>query len=221
MSSTDPSTGRSHIQEDRTQDVGSPNSSSTSPAPPRQGVRLLRAYRKLHRKAGAALCAFFLIISLTGLLLGWKKHTGGIILPKTSKGVSADLSTWLPFDSLHQVALRTLRDSISTEFSPELERIDARPQKGSVKFVFLKHYWEVQLDGTTGEVLQISRRTSDIIENIHDGSIFDFWLDTDDEQFKLVYTTVMGVSLAGLSVTGFWLWYGPKRIRRKQRGAAV
>ncbi len=221
MSSRDPNTGRSHVRKDPIPDGGTPETATTPSTPPRQGVRLLRAYRKLHRKVGAALCAFFFIISITGLLLGWKKHTGGIILPKTSKGVSADLSTWLPFDSLHQVALRTLRDSISAEFSPELERIDARPQKGSVKFVFVKHYWEVQLDGTTGQVLQISRRTSDIIENIHDGSILDFWLDTDDEQFKLVYTSVMGLSLLGLSVTGFWLWYGPKRIRRKQRGAAA
>ncbi len=191
----------------------------TSSTPPRQGVRLLRAYRKIHRTVGVALCLFFFCIALSGLLLGWKKHMAGVILPKTSTGVSSDLSTWLPFDSLHQVALRTLRDSISPEFSPELERIDARPQKGVVKFVFLKHFWEVQVDGTTGAVLAINRRTSDIIENIHDGSILDFWLDTDDEQIKLAYTSVMGLSLLGLSASGFWLWYGPKRIRRKQRSA--
>ena len=186
------------------------------PAAPRKGVRLLRFYRMIHRKIGALLFAFFFIVSVTGLLLGWKKHSGGVILPKTEKGASADLATWLPFDSLHQIALRTLYDSIGRDLSPELERIDARPQKGSVKFVFVNHYSEVQLDGTTGEVLAINDRVSDFIENIHDGSILDFLFKTEDEQFKLGYTTVMGLSLLGLSFSGMWLWYGPKRLRRRK-----
>src|SRR5687767_4446632 len=108
----------------------------------RKGVRALRLYRKIHRKIGAVLFAVFFVVSVTGLILGWKKHSGGVVLPPTSQGVSPDLSTWLPIDSLHDVALATLRDSIGRELSPELERIDARPQKGSVKFVFSKHYWE-------------------------------------------------------------------------------
>ncbi len=182
-------------------------------------ARLLRLFRKLHRTIGALLFVFFFIVSITGLLLGWKKHTGGIILPPTSKGVSPDLATWLPFDSLHTIAIQTLRDSIGADLSPELERIDARPQKGSVKFVFVNHYSEVQLDGTTGKVLLISHRTSDLIENIHDGSILDFAFGTEDEQVKLGYTTVMGLSLLGLSLSGFWLWYGPKRLRRRQRSS--
>lgn len=180
-------------------------------------VRRLRLYRKIHRKVGALLFAIFFVVSLSGLLLGWKKHSGGIILPKTQTGESADLSTWLPVDSLHTIALTVLRDSIGSDLSTELERIDARPQKGSVKFVFLKHYSEVQLDGTTGRVLAINRRTSDLIENIHDGSILDFMFDTDDEQFKLVYTTIVGSALFTLSLSGLWLWLGPKRLRTRNR----
>lgn len=185
----------------------------------RNAVRRLRFYRKIHRKIGAALFVLFFIVSVTGLLLGWKKHTGGIILPNTEKGVSADLSTWLPFDSLHSIAIATFRDSAGTELSTELERIDARPQKGSVKFVFIDGYWEVQLDCTSGKVLAVNRRTSDIIENIHDGSIMDYFFETDDEQLKLVYITVMGGSLLGLSLTGFWLWYGPGKLRRRRQEA--
>lgn len=195
--------------------TSSPNVADHHTAP-RKGVRLLRFYRTIHRKIGAVLFAFFFIVSVTGLLLGWKKHSGGVILPKTEKGASADLATWLPFDSLHQIALQTLRDSIGRDLSPELERIDARPQKGSVKFVFVKHFSEVQLDGTTGEVLAINDRVSDFIENIHDGSILDFLFETDNEQIKLGYTTVMGLSLLGLSLSGMWLWYGPKRLRKKR-----
>jgi hypothetical protein len=193
----------------------------TNPAP-KKSSRLLKSFRKLHTQIASVLFVFFFISSCTGVLLGWKKHSGGLILPKTHKGVSSDLKTWLPIDSLHTIALQTLRDSISPDISPELERIDARPQKGMVKFVFIEHFWGIQLDATTGRVLHIERRNSDIIENIHDGSIVDYFLETGDEQFKLVYTTVMGSSLFLLTLTGFWMWYGPKRQQsiRKRDAAA-
>ena len=175
---------------------------------------LIRIFRKIHRQIAIALFVFFLIISITGLLLGWKKNSFGLILPPTAKGVSADLKTWLPFDSLQTIAVKVLHDSISPTLSPDLERIDARPSKGIVKFVFEDDYWEIQLDGTTGKTLQINRRTSDIIENIHDGTILDVLFNTKNDQFKLSYTSIMGLALLLLTASGFWLWYGPKRMRK-------
>lgn len=180
-------------------------------------ANLIRLLRKIHRTIAIFLFAFFLVISITGLLLGWKKNSGGLILPPNSKGVSADLKNWLPFDSLHSIAVKALRDSVSPDLSPELERIDARPQKGMVKFVFEKRYWEIQLDGTTGKVLQITKRTSDIIENIHDGTILDVLFNTKNDPFKLSYTAIMGLSLLMLTLSGFWLWYGPKRLRKRKK----
>lgn len=179
-------------------------------------ARIIRLFRIVHRRIASILFVFFFIVSITGLLLGWKKHSNGLILPKSYKGVSADLKTWLPIDSLHSIAVRILHDSVSADLKPDLERIDARPQKGMVKFVFLDHFWGIQLDGTTGELLHIERRRSDFIENIHDGSIMDYFFETDDEQFKLVYTSVMGFSLLTFTITGFWMWYGPKRMRGKK-----
>lgn len=88
-----------------------------------------------------------------------------------------------------------------------------------VKFVFNDDYWEIQLDGTSGKVLLIARRRSDFIENIHDGTILDVIFGTEDGQLKLTYTTIMGLSLITLTVTGFWLYYGPKRLRElKKKG---
>lgn len=182
-----------------------------------KSANLLRILRKLHRQIAIFLFVFFLIISVTGLLLGWKKNSFGIILPPISKGVSTDLKTWLPLDSLQTIAVTTLHDSISKTLSSDIERIDARPSKGIVKFVFTDDYWEIQLDGTTGNVLQINRRKSDIIENIHDGTILDVLFNTKNDQFKLSYTTIMGLALLALTGTGFWLWYGPKRIRQQKQ----
>ena len=149
-------------------------------------------------------------------MLGWKKHSGGLILPKTEKGTSPDLKTWLSYDSLHTLARKALLENFNDERSARLDRIDARPDKGIVKFVFKDHFTEIQLDGATGKVLAVNQRTSDIIEQIHDGSILDFLFDTSNGQIKLIYTTLLGSGLFLLSFTGFWLWYNPKRIRKQK-----
>ncbi len=176
---------------------------------------LIRIFRKIHRTTGAILFIFFFLTAITGLTLGWKKNSGGYILPESYKGSSTDLKNWISFDSLHTIACKIAKDSISSTLSMELERIDSRPDKGMVKFVFLEGYWGIQLDGATGKLLHIERRRSDFIENIHDGSILDHLLGTKNEILKLIYTTVMGLSLLLFTITGFWLWLGPKQMKRK------
>lgn len=179
-------------------------------------AKLLRVFRKIHRTTGAILFVFFFFVSVTGLLLGWKKNSGGLILPESYKGTSSDLKDWLPIDSLYKNACKYLHDSVSSELSPDLERIDIRKDIGMVKFVFSENFWGIQLDGATGNLLHIERRRSDIIENIHDGSILDYFFETGREQIKLVYTTIMGLALLTFTTTGFWLWFGPKRMRRNK-----
>ncbi|WP_026897010.1 PepSY domain-containing protein [Daejeonella oryzae] len=178
-------------------------------------AKILRIARKIHRTTGALLFVFFFIISVSGLFLGWKKHSGGIILAKSYQGTSSELKDWLSIDSLHKNAGKIFIDSISKTLSQELDRIDIRKDKGMVKFVFSKGYWGIQLDGVTGKLLHIENRRADLIENIHDGSILDSYFNTSNGQIKLVYTTVMGIALLIFTITGFWLWYGPKRMRNK------
>jgi len=180
----------------------------------REQARLLRLSRRVHRTTGILLFSFFLFLAVTGLLLGWKKHSGGYLLPESQRGVSSNIADWLPISTLHANALAFARDSISADISPELDRIDIRPDKGMVKFVFVDGYWGLQLDCTTGELLLIEKRRSDFIEDLHDGSIMDALLSTSDEQIKVVYTSIMGSALLIFSVTGFWLWMGPRRMRK-------
>ncbi|MFP4471831.1 MAG: hypothetical protein ACLFPE_14200 [Bacteroidales bacterium] len=181
----------------------------------RRQAKLIRTFRKIHRTTGAMLFVFFFFISVTGLLLGWKKHSGGLLLPESRQGTSTDLKHWLPLDSLHTNACKILHDSVSADLSPEIDRIDIRKDKGVVKFVFAHHFWGIQLDGATGELLQIEKRRSDLIENIHDGSILDHYFATTGGYIKLAYTSVMGFALLTFTITGFWLWYGPKRMRKR------
>lgn len=180
-------------------------------------AKVLRNFREIHRVTGALLFVLFLFISVTGLLLGWKKNSGGILLPQTQIGTSTDLKEWLPIDSLYSISRHILHDSVSTDLSTELDRIDIRQPKGSVKFVFSDHLWEIQLDGATGKPLHIGQRYADLIEHIHDGSIIDDWFGIKNGVFKLIYTTVTGLALLLFTITGFWLWYGPKRMRKTNR----
>ncbi|MBP6686957.1 MAG: PepSY domain-containing protein [Lacibacter sp.] len=181
----------------------------------KQQAQIIRWLRWLHRKIAIFLFVFFLIISITGLLLGIKKQTG--LLSPTQKGISSDLATWLPVDSLQKLAIQILRDSVSSDLSSEMDRIDIRPDKGIAKFVFKQHYTGLQLDGTTGKLLIIEKRKSDFIEDLHDGSFLDNLFGTSNEQIKVGYTVIMSISLFMLILSGLWLWYGPKLLRQNRK----
>jgi uncharacterized iron-regulated membrane protein len=180
----------------------------------KQQAKWIRSYRWVHQKIAVPSFVFLFIIAATGLLLGIKKQTG--LLAPTKEGSSKDLTTWLPIDSLSKIAVQVLHDSVDAQLSANLDRIDIRPHKGIVKFVFSDHYWGLQLDGTTGKLLHIEKRNSDLIENIHDGSILDRYLGSG-EGAKVTYTVLMGSSLLVLILSGFWLWYGPKRLRQLKK----
>jgi len=179
-----------------------------------QQARTIRIARKIHRTMGVLLFAFFFFIAVTGLLLGWKKNSGNLLLSKSYTGTSTDLKKWLPIDELHTKACRILQDSVAKNLSLDIDRIDIRKEKGMVKFTFAKHFWGIQLDGSTGKLLHIEQRRSDYIEKIHDGSIVDYYLGLKEGYFKLFYTTVMGIALLLFTITGFWLWYGPKKMKQ-------
>ncbi|KAA6433267.1 PepSY-associated TM helix domain-containing protein [Rufibacter glacialis] len=186
-----------------------------------QQARVLRDFRKVHRLTGAFLFVFFFVISVTGLLLGWKKHTGGLILAKTHTGTSTNLKDWLPVDSLTTNAFKAVKDSLGADVTLTLDRIDMRPDKGTVKFLFVEEYLGVQLDGATGKLLHLETRRADFIENLHDGSILDRVFGVDSGVLKVIYSTIMGVALLIFTITGFWLWYGPKQMKQDKPAMAA
>ena len=171
-----------------------------------------RIYRKIHKWISVPLFVFMFLIGVTGLLLGWKKTAG--ILPSTKKGSNIEASTWISLDKMQKTAQQFVKDSL--KLSTEIDRIDVRPQKGVAKIVFIEQFTELQIDCTTGKILSISQRNSDIIEKIHDGSILDFFVETKNDEIKLFYTTIVSLGLILLSFSGFWLWYNPKRIKKQK-----
>ena len=105
----------------------------------KQQARWIRLYRWIHRKLAIALFVFFLLIAVTGLLLGIKKQTG--LLAPTQNGASSNMAEWLPANTLRLKAEAYLHDSVSGNLSTEMDRMDIRPDKGIVKFIYKDHYW--------------------------------------------------------------------------------
>lgn len=173
-------------------------------------TRSLRALRPLHRWLGIPLALLILLSSSTGLVLGWKKEVF-LLQPSTPRGISTDLSTWLPVHQIEQIARQALATHLTTADPAEfaIDRLDLRPDKGVAKVRFVLADWEVQVDGTSGEVYSVARRHADWIERLHDGSFIS-------EGFKLIAMNGLGLGLIALTFTGIWLWAGPILLRRRR-----
>lgn len=169
---------------------------------------MLRNYRVYHRYLGLLLSVLLLISSITGILLGWKKDID-LLQPSTQTGVTTDLSQWIPLSEIAHIASSALNSTQNISSNP-IDRIEARPDKGIVKVIFVEGYWEVQLDGNTGEVLSVARRHSDWIEQLHDGSIIS-------DGFKLISMNILGLGLLALTATGLTLWFYPRWIRQLKK----
>jgi hypothetical protein len=75
--------------------------------------------------------------------------------------------------------------------------------------VWAKNNWEVQIDIATGQVLQVAYRRSDMIEAIHDGSLFH-------ENVKRWVFVPVGMIPLVLWLTGLYLFWLPIIVRRRQ-----
>ena len=179
-------------------------------------AKILRLVRKIHRFTGVGLFLFLFSSGITGLLLGWKKNSMGLILAETSQGVSKDSKDWLPIDLLIGIATKHPVNLKNGKIPGEVDRIEIRPDKGIVKINYKSNYKGLQIDATTGKILMIESRNADLIEHIHDGSFFDKQTGNKFGAFKLFYTSLCGLGLITFCITGFWMWYGPKKFRKSQ-----
>jgi len=171
-------------------------------------VNSLRQFRVWHRWFGVILALLIFVSAFTGILLSLKKNVD-LLQPPTQKGTTTSLEDW---KSLAELVV-TAEKAFLTQYpmlNNSIDRLDVQPKKGIVKVLMKKGYWEVQIDGKTGEVLSIGQRHADWIEQLHDGSIIS-------DGVKLIAMNVLGWGLLVMLVTGLWLWYGPKRMRKIRR----
>lgn len=160
--------------------------------------------RKVHYW-GAIICALpVIIIICTGMLLVFKKQSSWI-QPLSQKG-QATVPTISYHELLEVVKSHPDVGIISWE---DIERLDVRPSKGIIK-VRGKNKIEIQVDHTTGEILQIAKRRSDVIEAIHDGSFFHEYV-----KFGIFFPSA--IILLILWITGIYLFLLPYLRKRKKR----
>lgn len=169
---------------------------------------LLFTSRVWHRRIGSLLFIFFLLISMTGLMLGWKSMFSTTLYE--AKAQQQHSQTWLSLDTLKANAVKALKNYTNPK-APE--RADIRFKSGYVEFQFADNYY-VRLNGETGETLQIDRRYGGWIQDIHSGAIVDSWVKDKGGIVKKIYTSILGLSLFFLALSGAYLWLKPVIIKR-------
>ncbi len=169
-------------------------------------MKAIKLNRKVHRWAAIITALPVLIVLITGIILQVKKEFEWV-QPPTIKGERAMLA--LSFDSILDIA-STVPEAKIQDWK-NIDRLDVRPGKGVVK-VRAKNRWEIQIDTSTGDILQVAFRRSDFIETIHDGSFFH-------KSFKLWVFLPSAIALTGIWGTGIYLFLFPymnKRNRKKR-----
>jgi uncharacterized iron-regulated membrane protein len=175
---------------------------------------ILSTSRKWHRRLASLFFAFFFIIAGTGLILGWKFLFTKTIYESAATGRTADFHQWLPLDSLEKKAALSLNSYLSKQVQHS-DRVDVRLTKGTISFYFPGNY-NVQLDGASGKIIRIEQKNGGWIQDLHDGAIIGSWIGIKSGAAKTIYSSVLGLSLLFLTVSGFYLWYKPKQIKRKR-----
>ncbi len=171
---------------------------------------LSRTSRTWHRKVASVLFIFFFFISITAILLGWKNLFATKIykLEGKQKMLQTSLKDWLPLDSLRSIAIVAFTDKMPSERNLKTESINARLDRGFVRFSFGSEY-NVQLNAMNGELQLIDKRAPEWILHLHSGELFDELLNI--KIFKKVYPTILGLALFFLTLSGFWMWFKTRK----------
>ncbi len=167
-------------------------------------MKAIKLNRRVHRWAAIITALPVLIVIITGIILQVKKELDWV-QPPTKKGERAVLA--LSFDNILDIA-STVPDAKIQDWK-NIDRLDVRPGKGVIK-VRAKNRWEIQIDSSTGDILQVALRRSDFIETIHDGSFFH-------KSFKLWVFLPSAIALAGIWGTGIYLFLFPYMNKRNRK----
>jgi uncharacterized iron-regulated membrane protein len=126
--------------------------------------------RRLHKWFSLIVALPLIVIFATGVLLSISPKIA--FLQPEAKGVTPP-GISISFDRILESA-RSVTEAEIDSWS-DISQIDARPISGVVR-VRAKNYWEVQINGHTGEVLSSAPRWKTLLIMLHDGSWFGSWV---------------------------------------------
>ena len=169
-----------------------------------------RFFWQAHKWVGITIAVFLLLIAVTGLLLLLKKEFAWI-QPPTMKGAPAHMRSPLAFLTIEEAWLKVQAVGHADFQSYEdIDRIDVRPSKRVYKFRSTRNHTEIQVDAVSGDILSVDTRTSDFLEQLHDGSWFG-------KPVHAYWMPLVAIGVVFLSLSGLWLWIRPILSRRKRR----
>ena len=175
---------------------------------------LLQQFRNLHKKFASVLFVFFFLIGLTGSLLSFKSAFTKVIFENKEISGESKLTAILPLDSLETIATSTLNEKANTKFKKS-EKVEIKIAKGTVLFYY-KDAYSIQVNGASGAPILIEKKFGGIIQDIHDGAILDSLFINKLSLSKKIYSIIMGLSLLLLTITGTYMWYKPKMIKKNR-----
>jgi len=123
--------------------------------------------RTLHKWISIVIAIPLLIIFVTGVLLLVKKEFS-VLQPPTMKG--QEQTPTIAFNQILTI-VQSVKD-VQVNSWQDIDRLDVRPNKGVIK-IRTNNRLEIQLDASSGKVLHVAQRNSDLIESIHDGTFFE------------------------------------------------
>ncbi len=170
-------------------------------------VKFMKLNRDVHKWSGLILSIVILHVSVTGILLLFKEELG--FQPETHKGEKAEMSEFVSIEKVITTGLAQGFEDLKT--FDDIDRIDLRPSKNVGK-LWTNEGREIQIELSTGKVLNVGYRGDKLLENLHDGSYFGTWV-------KYIVVTGSGVALILLTLSGFYIWAYPaiKRAKSKKR----
>ena len=156
--------------------------------------------RSFHRSLALLSALPLVVIFATGVILSlspkieWlQPHS-----PKLNESVS------LTFDQILAIAQKVPEAQIHSW--TDVAQIDARPSTGVVRVRAL-NYWEIQINGKSGEVIKVAPRWKTLLVELHEGSWFTSWSRT-----WIFFPT--GLCALALWFSGVWLWLRRPRKRK-------
>ncbi len=174
-------------------------------------MNTLRFFFKAHKWVGVCAATFLAVTAVTGFLLLLKKEFDWI-QPPTQKGAEGTIEEFISIDEAWQRVQAA--DHPDFRSPDDIDRIDVRPDRRVYKVRSKHNHAEIQVDAVTGAILSTDTRTSDWLEQIHDGS----WVGKPFHDYVM---PLVAICVMFLVFSGLWLWITPMvRRRRRKRQAA-
>lgn len=166
---------------------------------------MLRLSRSLHKWIAVVTAVPLLVIFVTGILLS----ISALVPALQPQPTPSSPQITIGLDEILDAA-RTVPEASIREWN-DVAQLDLRPAKGIIR-VRAKNYWEIQVDGVTGEVLAAAPRPKTLLITLHDGT----WFGGTAMKYGVFLPS--GLSAFFLLVTGLVLFIVPQMKKRRAKG---